>query len=363
MSTNERLGRPVRDLPLHPDWHSEDEYINELLTFATSSELFRHLCGGVHVLDFLTTEPDLYTRVLPSEWRDWLDEIDIWDILQYVLHDKTPSTMPPQTLSEYLITVKRLCLQRGLDVAHGEPPPMPRHVAVGMKPKKINEVSNFASFVDDLSTKVSDRVGERVSLVDFGSGQNYLGRTLVCPPYNKDVIAIERKHHNVQGARGMDVHAKLSKKEKIMRNKKEYKKKLATFEGLSTPPPDDLAIQPAEVPDHVLEHLALERIEKPSLDKGSITYIEHDITDGSLQPILYPPSPHQTHHIVATDKPLNTPSIVPQDRKLLTISLHSCGNLSHHAIRSPRTHPQRLCHRHHRLLLQPPYRTPRPRHL
>ncbi|RMZ83986.1 hypothetical protein DV737_g1260, partial [Chaetothyriales sp. CBS 132003] len=143
------------------------------------------------------------------------------------------------------------------------------HIAVGMKPKKIHEVSNFASFVNDLSNSISQRSGEPIALVDFGSGQNYLGRTLACPPYNKDIIAIEKKHHNVQGAQDMDIHARLAKKEKIMRNKKEYKRRLAMPQGLPIPPLDEVDDYSVDVPAHVLERLALEETQAPSSDRAS----------------------------------------------------------------------------------------------
>jgi Methyltransferase domain len=321
--------KPRLNLPLHAQWESEKQYVEAVLTFATTSDLFRNLCGGVHILDFLTSEPDFYKKLLPQDWRDFFEQIEIWDVLRFVLKSRELLVAAPPSLAEYLSTIRRLCLLRGLSAGDDDPPPMPRHIAVGMKPKKIHEVSHFASYVDRLAAKVATKIGEPVTLVDFGSGQNYLGRTLACPPYNKDVIAIERKHHNVQGARGMDVHAKLAKKKKIMRNKKEYKKKLATFEGLPTPPPEELEATTAEVPDHVLKRLTLEQIEEPGLDQGSMTYIEHDIKDGNLEPILRPALPKK--NVVAMSSVQKAPS---SDRKLMTISLHSCGNLSHHAIRS-----------------------------
>lgn len=105
---------------------------------------------------------------------------------------------------------------------------MLRHLAVGMKPKKAHEVAEFAAYVDELAKEVeAETDGTEPSIVDFGSGQNYLGRTLASPPYERNVIAIERRHHNVDGARDKDVLAKLASKEKIMRNKKEFKRQVA----------------------------------------------------------------------------------------------------------------------------------------
>ena len=323
---------PSSSLPLPAYWSSDDEYVKSLLTFVTTSEIFRNLCGGVHILDFLTREPDLYSTVLPKEWRDWLELVDVHDLLHLLLRadlddvrqngfstgdrDLETESMPPESFLTYVQTIRQHCLVRTFDSPSKESQHMPRHISVGMKPKKIHEVSHFASYVYRLAARVSWKLGHPVWLVDFGSGQNYLGRTLACPPYGKHVVAIERKHHNVEGARGMDVHAKLSKKEKTMRNKKEYKRRmnLAIENGLPTPPPEELDFE-VEVPDEV--HARSSHDDQGSQGKGSMTYVEHDIQDGHLQQLLSSATKH-------------TPSLP----KVITISLHSCGNLSHHALRS-----------------------------
>ena len=321
---------PPGSLPLHHSWSSDDDYVKSLLNFVTSSGLFRNLCGGVHILDFLTREPDLYSTVLPEEWRTWFEPVDIHDILHVLLRAdledvrrnglsrrggyKESAPPPPESLLIYIETIRKHCLVRSFNPSKQDTPPMPRHIAVGMKPKKIHEVSHFAEYVENLATSVSAKLDQPVSFVDFGSGQNYLGRTLACRPYERNVIAIERKHHNVAGARGMDVHAKLVKKEKIMRNKKEWKKRvdLAIENGLPTPPAEDLDPE-VEAPDQSSSSNTPDGF--VSAGQGSMTYIEHDILDGHLQQLL--PSSSSS-----------SPS------SAITISLHSCGNLSHHAIRS-----------------------------
>ncbi|RMZ90063.1 hypothetical protein DV736_g2708, partial [Chaetothyriales sp. CBS 134916] len=274
-------------------------------------------------------------------------QIDIWDILQFVLHAKQPPHEPPISLKDYVGKIQSLSLDRGF--SSRETPAMPRHIAVGMTPKKIHEVSNFASFVNDLSDSISERSGESMTLIDFGSGQNYLGRTLACPPYNKDVIAIEKKHHNVQGAQGMDVHAKLVKKGKCMRNKKEYKRRLAMTQELLNPPSDEVDDYSVDVPAHVREQLALEEGQTPNSDGGSMTYIEHEISDGDLEKILChqnesATTPESTHLEASISTRSGEQGTNPTRKKeemnssctprLMAISLHSCGNLSHHGIRS-----------------------------
>jgi hypothetical protein len=353
------------DLPLHPHWTSTDDYVESLLGFITGTTLFHNLCGGVHVLDFLTREPDIYASVLPEDWREWLEKIDVHDLLQILLRTETGDLLSdgelrgaggqiltgiPQSLREYIHRARIHTLQRDFSLGRNDNASskhrtntdhlhMPRHISVGMKPKKMHEVSNFASFVSRLSISLEKSILLQASsssgtadlkVVDFGSGQNYLGRTLASPPYNQHVIAIERKHHNVDGARGLDVQAKLVKKEKIMRNKKEYKRHLAELASgikqndLPTPPPSDLEVEPEpQLVSNDSKHfdsshiIARHKETESDPGRGSMTHIEHDITSGEIEAVVYPDSSNEA-----------------QRDPLMTVSLHSCGNLTHHALRS-----------------------------
>jgi len=102
-----------------------------------------------------------------------------------------------------------------------------------MKVKKVHEVALFSQYVTSLCADIArDSESEEniTHLVDFGSGQNYLGRTLASEPFNKHVIAVESKKSNIEGSRRMDVHAKLAPKVKKTRmvNKKEWNKQFKT---------------------------------------------------------------------------------------------------------------------------------------
>ena len=143
-------------LPLHPEWRSEDEYVKSLLSFATSSNLFRNLCGGVHILDFLTREPDLYTYVLPKDWRDWFDLVTVDQVLDLLMHkdladledaveSPNSSLNPPPSLLDYIRTVRKHCLQRQFHPVSDDISDLPRHVSVGMKTKKVHEVLKSSS--------------------------------------------------------------------------------------------------------------------------------------------------------------------------------------------------------------------------
>ena len=351
-----------RSLPLHDQWQSEHDYVSSLLTFACESELFRNLCGGVHVLDFLTREPDLYTTILPTEWRTWFDRVSVNDVLQLLLdinrknigasqewlrnETTTDIPSPPASLVEYIHNVDVHCLTRRAASTSEPVGNMPRHIAVGMKPKKIHEVSRFAAYVDRLTKDLVADTGKSTSIVDFGSGQNYLGRTLACPPYNKNVIAIEQRHHNINGARGMDVHAKLVEKEKMIRNKKEYRKVPAAAENAMVlfPVPAVIDETPGSLslstkPQHVSQ-------QPPCPGRASMTYIEHVIEDGHLKGVLSTAKDSVTTVLTETgrDSSHSTPPNSHDDisshefnasqRQLMVISLHSCGNLIHHGLRA-----------------------------
>ena len=72
-----------RSLPLQDDTQTE-EYIGKLLNFVGDSDLLQALIGGVHILDFFTRAPSLYTSLLPASWRAWFDLHDIQQILSLI---------------------------------------------------------------------------------------------------------------------------------------------------------------------------------------------------------------------------------------------------------------------------------------
>ncbi|KAL8919546.1 MAG: hypothetical protein Q9208_006738 [Pyrenodesmia sp. 3 TL-2023] len=311
--------------------------------------MFQNLCGGVHILEFLTQEPDLYASLLPEEWRIFFDLHDVSDILDLLMNvsldsiaiPESPSSpgyglprwrsacAPPLSLREYINDIRQHSLDRAVNVLPQASSATPefilaRTVAVGMKPKKIHEVARLARYVDHLSSELSSSQDCQIShLVDFGSGQNYLGRALVCPPYNRRVIALESKPLNIDGARSMDVTAKLAKKEVIMRDKKRFRSQVNCDQqppGVSHILQDDAQPYPPSLRSHTTtqpEHEAQD-------PDTNIHYIETIIQDGDLSSIL--------SHLPQHSDPLST-------QNLMVISLHSCGNLLHHGLRSLTLNP------------------------
>lgn len=379
---------PNQPLPLSERFSDPDIYIDSLLDFITTSELFQRLCGGVHILDFITREPDLYSASLPSSWRQWFSAREMQEILDLLMRedleqfpprsaDKTrvegspevslddgaprPPTwrdgpLPPESLLEYIRDIRGHCLSRrhhSVEEMNGVPPKakqtkLARHVAVGMKPKKIHEVENFARYVDDLAADLAHRNDTEIThIVDFGSGQNYLGRALASEPYDRDVIAIESKRLNIDGARGMDVTAKLAKKQQIIRNKKEHRSQLVEKSAkpdINMESPTVLANRAPWKPIASKEEDVFESHEirnSTNAEQSKIQYIEQEIRSGDLSPVIEMAIAGQTTSL----RTLPTQDHCEEDRgsskvpraatgSLMVISLHSCGNLLHHGIRS-----------------------------
>lgn len=423
---------PEKALPLPPKFHDVDTYIQALFEFCSTSRIWDLFCGGVHILDFFTRDPDLYAWLLPLEWREWFDLHELDTILDFLLREDLSSfetnqnqqwrgfPPPPLSLLVYVRTVRDLCLDRTYKppAAHNVPE-LPQHIAVGMNVKKVHEVIHFSEYLNCFCESISAQTKEKrqiTHLVDFGSGQNYLGRTLASPLYEKHVIAVEGRKANIEGSRRMDVHARLAPMEKKTRmvNKKEWVKEYAKIkeeklrlkasgaaqsqdnsksvkgdhkvktisEGLNsvsqsvqtaassvhslslqpntnggspllphtTDPSDDSSRtsytvntagteEPADDPMTPASNASQGKVVRAKLDhtpgKGSVQYVEHRLLDGNLAAVIddifdlpadnLPPLPQCD--VLQRNGTSSQPS-------LLVMSIHSCGNLSHHGLRS-----------------------------
>ncbi|KAL9581158.1 MAG: hypothetical protein Q9203_006008 [Teloschistes exilis] len=334
-----------KPVPFPECFSDVDEYVESTLDFISSSELFKKICGGVHILEFLTQDPDLYTALLPSDWRQFFESQDIATILDLLLRDEllsiessgrsaAPCSQESQTsdglgapasLLDYIKQIRLHILDRQKSTSlTSNNLALPRHVAVGMNSKKTHEVSNLSAYVDNLVSELSPQNPDQIShLVDFGSGQNYLGRALASPAYNRKVIAIESKPLNIDGARSMDVTAKLAKKEIMLRDKKQYRSEQKTKKHS----PGTLAqnchalqlLDAMPVGNSIACDIHAIQPTKPARnDKGSnVQYIQSIIQDGDLSSIL-------SYSDTSSPSPL----------RLIVVSLHSCGNLLHHGLRS-----------------------------
>ncbi|TAQ89045.1 hypothetical protein B7494_g2651 [Chlorociboria aeruginascens] len=260
------------------------------------------------------------------------------------------SDSPPDSLITYIHQIRTHSLNR--DLHPQKTAKLPRHVSVGMIPKKIHEVAHFSSYVSQLADSVSQtEIGEITHFVDFGSGHNYLGRALASPPFNKHVIAVESKGSNIAGAKNMDVLAGVAEREKVMRNKKVWRRK--QDEGKRVEELDEKALRRAKREFVMKEgkdgkkgevdlrpNRELETIYTPEQGRGFIQYVEHNVSDGDLSDVVLQIQNLNIHKSPNGSNPKGHPETdQPQDVKekdinLMAISIHSCGNLTHHAIRS-----------------------------
>lgn len=406
---------PEQPLPLPAEFTDVDEYVDSLLEFGTSSWLLQTLCGGVHILDFFTREPPLYPLILPQEWRDWFKSREIMEILDLFMREDLDQfkglengerewrggLAPPKGLIQYLKDVRRHLLTRDfppkgsrLDAGATKQPKMARHVALGMKVKKIHEVDNFSRYVDRLTADIAASKHREVThIADFGSGQNYLGRALASQPYNRHIIAIESRHHNIEGAMNMDVLAKLVERPKTIVNKKEWRAKMAaamaeneafnekewraqmTASMTATedcgpdgcpPVPETGSPSNGERAWAKGERIHCNSNQIPAASperktaklhtftggQGTIQYIEHRIEDGNLEPVIdqivntseveecnentSSEDSEQKSSAFTTQEEVSLTAPLPKANSpnLMVISLHSCGNLLHHGLRS-----------------------------
>lgn len=324
--------QPPKPLPYSSDFVSPDEYVSSLLHFVYTTDIFQILCGGVHILDFFTSEPGLFHTILPRDWHPFLLQCDIMRLLDILMRDDLDSLdlegLPelPPSLFQYIKSIRGLSLSRDHVPAKHDLPVLPKTVRVGMKPKKIHEVVNFADFIDGLSRNIQeeDDGGQRIThYVDFGSGQNYLGRALASEPYNRHVVAVEGRENNVEAAKGLDMTSGLAIKQKVMRNKKLWSKMLESGGPNLHANPDVLAETLKKVAgSDEFDFRPREQLCTPikaEEGRGFVQYVSGRLDSGHLSEVIT--------KIDATGRDNEAP-------KLMAISIHSCGNLSHFGVRS-----------------------------
>ncbi|KAF2153366.1 hypothetical protein K461DRAFT_225110 [Myriangium duriaei CBS 260.36] len=351
---------PEYPLPISGDFTSTDQYVEELLDFVTASPTLTTLCGGVHILDFFTTEPDLYSSVIPQSWREFFAELDIMDLLDLLMRDDLATiryrgykngSMPPPEFLEYIENVRRLSFNRTFDPPDGsQTPKIDRDVALGMGIKKVHEVGHFSRFIHDLSATISAESASQgiTHLIDLGSGQGYLLRALASTPYHHNSVGVESRQNNIDGSKNWDIMAKLAPKPKIRRDKKTFRAERAAAKanGTVVAKPD-----PSVRGERgFFHHPGLpetngdpeqEDIHVSTVGKGSVQYISHYLVDGDLTRVVQQiVSPSALSQVANSEEPLtqdeanSLPRAALTDVNALVISLHSCGNLLHHGLRS-----------------------------
>ena len=329
-------GRPEKPLPYSDEFSSADQYVDSLLDFATNSHLFQFLCGGVHILDFFTSEPGLFVSAVPKEWQDYLVQTEPMVLLDFLMRDdldalagQTGPRQPPETLVQYVKDIRRLSLRRSFHPTKPKMPVLPRQVVLGMNTKKVHEVTHFSGYIDRLTEDVARVRGQELThLVDFGSGQNYLGRALASPPYNKHIVAVESKEANTAGAKDLDILSGLAEREKRIRNKKLYHRIMESVDPSQVNDEEALkrAAKALGVADEDVATIDLRSRRELQATyareegKGSIEYVVAKLGDADLAPVISQLEYTETHS--------------EGDLSMMAVSIHSCGNLSHYGIRS-----------------------------
>jgi hypothetical protein len=207
--------------------------------------------------------------------------------------------------------------------------------------------------VRDIQTADAETEEKGVShVVDYGAGQAYLSRT-VAKKYGHNVVGIESRTVNIDGAKQLDeAFDKLALRK--LRKQRKNEAAAACEDGECTEE------------NHVV---------------GSLQYVQTFISDGNIDDVV-----SAIHDIPAKKlediKPTPTGPIVVETgththtnapKSLLLTSLHSCGNLVHHALAAFRNTPAvravaligccyNLMTEKHGATFKPPYlRNPHPR--
>ena len=328
--------RPKRPLPYSDEFSSPDEYVESLVKFAANSETFHFLCGGVHILDFFTSDPGIFATGVPAEWQAFLLESEPMVLLDFLVRDDLGSLSAPgnapESLIRYVKDIRRLSLHRSFQPNKPKLSVLPRSVALGMKTKKVHEVTHFAGYIDKLSEDVARVSGEELThFVDFGSGQNYLGRALASPPYNKHIVAVESKEANMAGAKDLDILSGLAEREKRVRNKKLYNRIVEKLDPSQHNDEEALkrAAKELGVTDEDIATIDLRSRKELQATyavedgKGFIEYVVGRLEHADLTGVISQLRGYEMGVDNATE-----------DLRMMAISIHSCGNLSHYGIRS-----------------------------
>jgi hypothetical protein len=209
--------------------------------------------------------------------------------------------------------------------------------------------------VRDIQTADGKSGGSGVShVVDYGAGQAYLSRT-VAKKYGHNVVGIESRTINIDGAKQLDeAFDKLALRKLRTKRRKGNQQQPSCEDGQC-------------VEDHIV---------------GSLQYVQTFISDGNIDDVvdaihdipaqkLEEINPTSTGPIVLETNGKYLPTNAP--KSLLLTSLHSCGNLVHHALAAFRNTPAvravaligccyNLMTEKHGATFKPPYlRNPHPR--
>ncbi|KAF8252883.1 hypothetical protein K440DRAFT_657461 [Wilcoxina mikolae CBS 423.85] len=345
---------PSQPLPVSQRFSttSQDEYIESLLTFS-SDPLLQTLCGGIHILDFFTRDSetvpqDIYRTVIPEDWIHYFSTQSTDHVLDLLLRipRSSFSTDVPPTLKDYIRNVRDHTLQRDFvrRAASEKTKKTVRYgtewaLNAGMRPKKIHEVENFAAFLDDLVRDIqatdAETGGSGIShVVDYGSGQAYLSRTMA-KKYGHSVVGIESRTVNIEGAKTLDKMF-----DSIAVKKLRYKRRTGECIPEGEPPVvGSLQYVQTYISNGNLDEV-VEAIHGVTPQTTGVTIPTNDEVKHSSNATVQI-NDSTSGELAQPDDPSSATSAgnLTQPKSLLLTSLHSCGNLVHHALSAFRNTP------------------------
>ncbi|KAI8895194.1 methyltransferase domain-containing protein [Globomyces pollinis-pini] len=152
------------------------EFINE---FAWLSDFF--------AIDFITKQ--YWSSTFRDDWKI-LEHESVSTLADIVSHGFIKDSWP-DSLKQYITRASNIGLIRTQQF-HGELE-LDKEVKIGMKQKKVAEVTSISSKINDIAVK-----NKITHILDLGAGQGYLSSALAFQ-YHYHVIAIDRDMHQTAG--------------------------------------------------------------------------------------------------------------------------------------------------------------------
>ncbi|KAI8922665.1 methyltransferase domain-containing protein [Entophlyctis helioformis] len=147
-------------------------------------------------VDFLTT--DYWTSVFPPDWALALEQAPLATLCRTVADGHVESHWP-QTLQDFVRLASDLALPRSpasslyhdalFANAH-----LDKDIAIGMNPKKLQEVTSTASLISHIAQQTGSS-----HVLDLGAGQGYLSSALALQ-YGLNTYAVDKSQSQVDGA-------------------------------------------------------------------------------------------------------------------------------------------------------------------
>ncbi|KAK7206441.1 methyltransferase domain-containing protein [Myxozyma melibiosi] len=247
-----------------------DQYLVSLVGLYLEP-LVQDLVGKVQILDFFLGERDLLQETVSEEWLQFFDDGDLDQILDFLIFFKNPESLhPPSSLVDFISKIRHLSIDRTLPKDLASTAPLPFLQTSALSLGMSPKKIHECQYLAAAVSSICDDVDTR-HVIDLGSGKGYLSRTLA-HEFDCSVVAVESVKSRTEGAGRLDT----------LYDSKGGKRKAKALDAYRA--------------------------------KGSLIHVEKFVSSGDL------------HEVVDQAELL--------DEKAVLVGLHTCGNLSHHALRS-----------------------------